>query len=271
MTKRKGCLKITFESLAKLLGMETDDILSVYDCTKGKDSKIDVDPLDDSFILLHKSERYKIFDIAEGQQIPIEMFYGVPELKEQSEITKGYNGFSECEMIAYRNGEKIGDIKYISYSIYKNNKEIPLYPMGSLDPRDFLNTIGGTLTINYLKDSSTIKEPFDVELKAANEYGDIAVMKVQGIEIQEIGSIFENSCEKGRLYEGCTYSAKSIIPWQGEPVEPRKTLGAIHPDDCISAQPFTVVPEGSLIKWKIEENHTGMIYNPVTDKWTFGF
>ena len=71
---------------------------------------------------------------------------------------------------------------------------------------------------------------FDVVLKAANEHGDIATMKIMGVQVR---------CSIDDLISKTPYrfTAKEIIPWSLEDTK--------------------------------EEDHTGQIYNPYTDKWSW--
>ena len=76
--------------------------------------------------------------------------------------------------------------------------------------------------------------PFDIVMTAANEYGDLAIMKLLGVQLLNNGRGV--SCDDIVGEHSYNFIAERAVPWT--PV--RK-----------------------------EENHEGQIYNPITDTWSW--
>jgi len=124
------------------------------------------------------------------------------EEKAEEEIvpfSHAYNDMSGVDLFAYFGEEKIARFQTVSYSIYKikdsgSSKRI----VGSLTPIEIFN------------EELLRKNPFDIKLEAANEYGGTSKMEILGARLLQEGW---NPPKEINLLELYQYVAVAIRPW----------------------------------------------------------
>ena len=159
--------------------------------------------------------------------------------------TKYENSSSGVDITAVYNNETFATLLGVSYQI---SREKILYSIGTADPSAFVKgkrILAGSLSFIQWDFDIFCKEkthncwyldqipPFDVVLiEGPNEYGDLVVMKILGVELMNSG--------------------------QG-----------ISVDDIATERNYTYIATG-IIPWTLQkEDHTGQIYNEYTDTWTW--
>ena len=187
--------------------------------------------------------------------------------KQTSKFTRSYNGFSGVGMKCYIGDLEVGELQACSYNI--SREMTPIYTIGSKDPRSLARgkrAIAGSLILakvnkenlhKYLEDKNFYNfdgyvPEMDIVLEARNEHGHLSKMEIQGCELMNNGygiPIMELIEGKEKMF---TFAAKQIIPW----VTQDSNSGLMD-----SVQKLDEVKE--------EDEHAGMVYNPISDTWSW--
>lgn len=157
-------------------------------------------------------------------------------------FTRAYNSMGGCDISAWQGGFRVATMQGIAYNIYRD--QAPIYTMGVSDPKEFARgkrIITGSTVFVQLDENTKLnpEELLDIKVRAANEYGGVAVIEILGVELMKDGyALTEKDVELERSYN---FVAQRIIPWRmvENPPEEQKSP------------------------------HEGMVYNPYTDSWSW--
>jgi len=285
-TRNRASIDVTMSDIEELLGLKKGSIL--YLQSDNRQEKVSINHSD-----VNKGAK----PVGEGERFPKTTW------KDLNKPEASYNGFSGVDMIAEINGMEVGILQGFNYSFSK--EMAPIYPYKA-DPRAFQRGkrgINGSLMFNDLY-KGNIKEaiafrkdnvhdprpwypdqmpPIDIVLTSANEYGNKLRMEFKGVEIMDKG--YGIATDDIIPFQSYTYIAKEMNNW--EPIDRfTKEEYDSFPDDIIKkgsfidikykmtilkSNLFTELEDSAGIKCteELEEDHTGQIYNPHTDTWSF--
>lgn len=114
---------------------------------------------------------------------------------EHQEFSRTYNS-GEIEMFAVQNGEKIGDVTRVTWSTTKGER-----------------SLSGNLSLTNIKDVVSFYKPFDIILKANDEYARKKTLSISRAKI-DTGSGFIYETGKHTELNDAVFTADQIFPWK---------------------------------------------------------